>query len=311
MKKLLLSILATAVVTLTTHAQTPPPADSSNWKLGGVVSLTFSQVALDNWQAGGENSISGNFLIKYSADWQKGDWLWDNDFEAAIGATQLGERDIQKTDDRFELSTKFARILSEKWDANVMGTFRSQFTEGFKYEDDTLVGRISHFMAPGYVFAGIGFTYKPAEWFHIDLSPATAKMTFVTVQELADNGDYGVEAAEYDTNGVKTKDGKNFRFELGGYAKISIKKEIVENVTFETKADFFSNYLENPQNIDITWDVLVVMKVNKWLSCNVTTNLIYDDDINIVTGTYSDGTEKTGPRTQFKETLGIGLTANF
>lgn len=310
MKRISLSLLA-LLFTISSFAQTPADSTNSNWELKGVVSLTFSQVALSNWQAGGENSISGNFLIKYSADWKKGDWLWDNDFEAAIGATQLGERDLQKTDDRFELSSKFARVLSPKWDANVMGTFRSQFTEGFKYDSDTLVGRISHLMAPGYLFAGVGFTYKPTEWLSVDLSPATSKMTFVMVQELADNGDYGVDAAEYDTNGVKTKDGSNFRFELGGYAKIRIKKELMENVTFETKADFFSNYLENPQNIDITWDVLLVMKVNKWLSCNITTNLIYDDDIDIVTGTNPDGTDIAGPRTQFKETLGVGLTANF
>jgi len=171
--------------------------------------------------------------------------------------------------------------------------------------------RISHIMAPGYLFAGLGLTYKPTDWINIEISPATSKMTFVLLQELADNGDFGVDAAEYDTNGVKTKDGANFRFELGGYAKIHLKKEVVKNVSLETKADFFSNYLENTENIDITWDVLLVMKVNSWLSANLTTNLIYDDDIDIVTGTREDGSDIVGPRTQFKQTFGAGLTATF
>jgi hypothetical protein len=47
--------------------------------------------------------------------------------------------------------------------------------------------------------------------------------------------------------------------------------------------------------------------VNKWLAASIATQLIYDDDIIIKT----DPDKPGGPRTQFKEMLGIGLTYKF
>ncbi len=311
MKKLLLLAAAMIAISPAIYAQADSTSVESPWKREGLISITFSQVSLDNWQGGGESSVSGNALLKYSADYTQGKWSWDNDLEMSIGVTQLGGGEPQKTDDRIEAISKVSRSIAPKWDASFLSTFRTQFTEGFKIDEDTVGNRISHFMAPGYLFAGLGFTYSPTDWLSFELSPTTAKMTFVRLQSLADNGDFGVDPAEFDANGVKISDGKRFRFELGGYAKIHLKKEIMKNVTFETKADFFSNYLENPENIDVTWDVLLVMKVNSWLSANLTTNLIYDDDITIVVGQRADGSDVTGPRTQFKQTFGAGLTAKF
>ncbi|MFV0366769.1 MAG: hypothetical protein ACK5JS_09825 [Mangrovibacterium sp.] len=47
------------------------------------------------------------------------------------------------------------------------------------------------------------------------------------------------------------------------------------------------------------------MKVNKWLSTNLATNLIYDDDILIE----KDG--KIAPSIQFRQLFGAGLSVNF
>ena len=58
----------------------------------------------------------------------------------------------------------------------------------------------------------------------------------------------------------------------------------------------FYNYLEDPQ-IDVDWEVLVNMKVNKYISTNLVTQLIYDKD--------------QVDEVQFKEIIGIGLTYKF
>jgi hypothetical protein len=64
--------------------------------------------------------------------------------------------------------------------------------------------------------------------------------------------------------------------------------------------------LHNPQNIDVDWQNLITMKINSWLNANISAHLIYDDDITI---TDKDG--NSGPRTQFKEVLSIGLSYKF
>ena len=51
------------------------------------------------------------------------------------------------------------------------------------------------------------------------------------------------------------------------------------------------------------------MKVNKFITVTINTNLIYDDDINIISDENGDGiNEINGPRPQFKEILGLGFS---
>ncbi|WP_423129656.1 hypothetical protein [Gaoshiqia sp. Z1-71] len=54
------------------------------------------------------------------------------------------------------------------------------------------------------------------------------------------------------------------------------------------------------------------MKINSFLSANLITNLIYDNDIKIPIDKDHDGlTDEIGPRIQFKELFGIGLNVKF
>ena len=93
---------------------------------------------------------------------------------------------------------------------------------------------------------------------------------------------------------------------------MQFKKEIVKNVELDTKLNLFSNYLEEPGNIDVNWDLLLNMKVNEWLSASLICNLIYDHDIDIAVDDNNDGViEGSGPRTQFKEVLGVGINMKF
>ncbi|HQZ43409.1 MAG TPA: hypothetical protein PK735_11030, partial [Flavobacteriales bacterium] len=70
------------------------------------------------------------------------------------------------------------------------------------------------------------------------------------------------------------------------------------------------NYLRNPQNMDVTWETLWTLQINKWFAATFNTLLLYDHDTNL-TKTDKDDIEYTGPGTQFKQTLGIGLTFNL
>jgi hypothetical protein len=84
-------------------------------------------------------------------------------------------------------------------------------------------------------------------------------------------------------------------------------------VTFSTSLELFSNYLKDPQNIDVLWENILNMKVNKFITASITTNLIYDHDIPVpvertINGVIVPG---TGPRLQFKEVLAIGLAYKF
>ena len=321
MKKLIIALASISfVLTMNAQDETAPAAaapaaepaeETSPWTREGLFNLSLSQTALINWAAGGQNSYSGNALLKYSANYKKGLWKWKNDIALSYGGLAQGDIPWQKTDDRLEFNSKVSRDAKGPWSYAAFVNFRTQFMDGFELPDDSNI--ISTWMAPGYLTFGIGMDYTPNEYFTANISPVAGKFTFVTNTALANAGAFGVDAAEFDeVTGEKTKDGAAYRFELGGNVSLQFKKEIVKNVELDTKLNLFSNYLEEPGNIDVNWDLMLNMKVNDWLSASLIMNLIYDHDIDIAVDDNNDGVlEGLGPRTQVKEVLGAGLNMKF
>lgn len=264
------------------------------WKFSGVTSINFSQVSLTNWAAGGENSYAFNGLVNLSANYSKDKNDWANTLEIGYGVQKQGEQEIRKTDDHIDFLSKYGRKVSKSFFISAMLNFKTQMTEGKKYEADTSYV-ISKFMAPAYLQLALGMEYKPSEAFFAVLSPVAGKLTMVLDDTLSAKGSFGVDA------GSKT------RLELGGSATIGVKKEVLKNVTFTSTLGLFSNYLENAQNIDVDWKVMINMKINDYLSANLNTHLIYDDDIAYI----NDLGEQRGARVQFKEVFGVGLTYKF
>lgn len=280
------------------------------WKTGGIISLNLTQVSLTNWSAGGENSLSVNGLLNVFANLKKGNSTWDNSLDLAYGILQQGKASARKTDDKIDFTSKYGQKAFSNWYYAGLVNFKSQFSAGYNYPDDST--KISDFLAPGYLLGAIGMDYKPSEVFTLFISPITMKMTFVNDQNLANAGAYGVDPAEYDDFGVMTKKGLTSRSEFGGYLRALLKKTIMKNINLQTKLELFSSYSEEPTHVDVNWEVLIAMKVNKYISATISTQLIYDHDIDIAIDTNGDHIiDAVGPRVQFKEILGIGLSYNF
>ena len=79
----LLSIFIT--ITLLSFSAVAQEENTDGWKNGGMTSLNMSQVSLTNWAAGGENSLSGNFLFNGFANMKKGEFTWDNTLDFGYG----------------------------------------------------------------------------------------------------------------------------------------------------------------------------------------------------------------------------------
>jgi len=283
------------------------------WKTGVVLSISASQSSFTNWAAGGQNSIALNGLSSLFANYKKKNASWDNTLDLGYGKLLQGDdKKWIKTDDKIDLASKYGQKASKKWYYAALLNFKTQMDEGFKYPNDSVT--ISNFMAPAYIIGAIGMDYKPNKNFSAFIAPVTSKTTIVNDQNLANAGAFGVEKAIFDeTTGLIITPGEKLRNEFGGYVKLAYQKdEIFKNVNLTTKIDLFSNYLENPLNIDVSWEVLVAMKVNKYISVTVATHLLYDDDIKIGIDTNNDGTpNKFGPRTQYKQVIGVGLSYKF
>jgi hypothetical protein len=265
-------------------------AHKQGWKTGGLFTLNVAQGSLSNWQGGGDkNSFSAVGFLNLFGVLKDGKNLWQNTLDLGYGyinTTSLGSR---KSDDRIDLLSKYGYQIASKWYAGALFNFRSQFAEGFTYEKDVngveTKSLTSKFMAPGYVLLSLGFDYKPTSSFSIFLSPITERWIVVNDAVLSALGAYGVEP------------GKKSRNELGAFVSASFNKNIMENVTFKSRFDAFSNYKHEPGNVDIFWTNILALKVNKFLSANIALDFLYDDD--------------AVARLQLRQLLGIGFSAKF
>jgi hypothetical protein len=273
------------------------------WKTGGVAGFNLAQTALINWAAGGEKSFAVNGVFSVFANYKKDKIAWDNSLDIGYGLLSQGDDGIyRKTDDKVDLLSKFGREAVKNLYYAALFNFKSQMTPGYNYLGDGTKDKISDKFAPAYIITAIGLDYKPSAYLSIFAAPLTGKITIVSDQALSDSGAFGVEP------------GKLTNSEFGGYIRMIYSKndfesEIMKNVSFTTKIDLFSNYLENPQNIVVNWETLIALKVNKFINVNFNTHLIYDDKILIAKEV--DGVMEESPRIQFKEIFGVGISFKF
>lgn len=270
------------------------------WKSGGMINLNLSQTSLTNWAAGGQSSIAVNGLVNLHDQYKRDNELWENYLDLAYGSMKQGKNNWWKTDDKIAFVSKYGHKAAKNFYIATLVDFRTQFSKGYNYPNDSVM--ISRFMAPGYLLGAVGVEYRPNDNFDVFFAPVTGKFTFVMDEALSDSGAFGVDR------------GKKVLSEFGGYLRVFAKKDIMENISFQTNLDLFSNYLNNPGNIDVSWKALLSMKVNKFFSATISTDLIYDDDIKIIEDKNDNGiieSGEKGPRLQFKEVLAIGIAYKF
>ncbi len=215
-------------------------ADSLNgWKKGTTTFINLSQVSLTNWAAGGKNSVSVNGLFNGFANLTKGKLNWDNSLDIGYGLIKQADEDLMKTDDKIDLISKLGYKAFTKWNYAALFNFRTQMDKGYDYTTDEVISR---FLAPAYILIALGLDYKPNAYFSAFIAPVTGKITIVNDQALADSGAFGVEP------------GEKLRSEFGGYVRMAYQRDIFKNVGFGTKIDLFSNYLNNPEKVDVNWE---------------------------------------------------------
>ena len=308
MRKSLLTILTFLTLFPSVFAQ---EADSSKyWNWGGAGTINVGQVALSNWAAGGESSVNILGLASIFANYKRGTSAWDNTLTLNYGGNKTGKSQFRKNDDKLELNAKYGRHAFGKWYYAGQLNVKTQLTPTYDKNHDS---SISDFLSPAFILASLGLDYRPNEDFSLFISPATGKFTFVRSQRLADQGAFGVEPGTLNAAGFRVPNtGERFREEIGAYLALRARRDLMENIKFTTRLELYSSYNNNPSNIDVNWENRIDMKVNKFISVSIITELIYDDDINIAVDRDDDGVmDGFGPRVQFKETLGVGLSYKF
>ncbi len=287
------------------------PDTISYWSKENKVGLDISQITFVNWNAGGNNSISGLIKGQFIRTYTKENIHWKNELIMRYGINKQESQEVRKTDDQFAFNSTFGykRDTISNWYYAGKFNFNTQFANGYAYPNVDLA--ISRPFAPAYAFLGIGAEYSRKDLnLNFYLSPLTQKTTMVFDQRLANQGAFGVEKAVYDEFGTLIREGKNIRNETGILVTNQWKREIFENINFENRIALYTDYINNFGNIDIDWQIQLDLTVNQYVKANIGTHLVYDDDIK---SKQEEGGVQVvkGPKIQLKQLLGLGVVYQF
>lgn len=279
MKKILLIILSVQLsFSFAQNNEEPQP----NWTKKGIVTFLVNQSSFENWIAGGISNISGALGLNYDFNYQKNDWTWENKLIANFGLTKIKNQDIQKSSDLLEWNSVVGKKAKGYWYYSAFLNFKTQFADDLNKDTKGP----TKFLSPGYLQFGPGMLWKKSDNLKVNIAPATSRLIIVD-KDLTepDKAYFGVE------------EGKSTRYELGASVGAYYKLDLMKNISMENILNLYSNYLEDPQNVDLDYTMNLVMSVNDFISANLSYQTIYDD--NAFKGL------------QTRQVFGIGINYNF
>ena len=336
MKKLILLFTVLAFVNVL-NAQ--DEEKKGPWTIKGETGITYSNAYFSEyWAAGGDNSNSLLWRGFINANWKGEKATWENALDLNYGLIKQGDLDLRKMKDNIDFLSKYSiNGFNEKWRYTALLNFKTQFTEGFKY--DNQIFYVSDFFAPAYITASVGIEYLGSDKLKIFISPFSQKTTIVSEayydkkvenkaypkfegmeshedmpldESLIEQTDSAFKAENTITYGLEWRE--NIKTETGAMAQIIYDHpDMVKGFGLKTRLDLFAAYA-NIDKVDIDWEIWLTFKFNDYLSMNINTQMIYDDDVKFQEfTTATDGTQivKNVPKIQFRNLFGVGLVYTF
>lgn len=251
------------------------------WTVDGRFTFLFNQSTFSNWSSGGENNVSGTAVINYDFNYKYKNWKWDNKLITVFGASHISGKGYRKTDDRLEYNSVLAYNTRGSYYFSFFSNFITQYANGFDYNQDPRE-KVSSFLSPSYWSFGPGILFRKSDNLRVNAAPATSRFTFV---DKIFSGKYGVPL------------GETVKYELGLSMSAYYKFDVLEDLTIENILALYSDYLNDPQNIDVNYQMNMYVSVNRYLSLNLTLHLISD--------------KNASTRLQFRETFGLGVNYTF
>ena len=250
------------------------------WKKQIIGDLNFTQNEFDNWSAGGENSVSWQFLlsIKFENDREK--FNWSNSGKFQFGKTKVGDLGARKSADEINLESVYIYKLGVLVNPYASVKALTQFSDGFVYPAGAKKVKTSAGFDPLYLTESIGIAIKAHEYVKTRLG-AAAKQTL-------SKKEFGF-ADDPDTPN-KIEDSRS---EIGAESVTEANFPISEKIVYDSKLELFSN-LKATKEIDVNWDNTFSAKVSDLIKVSFNFRLFYDSDISV--------------KRQWKQTLAVGLS---
>ncbi|HUS86294.1 MAG TPA: DUF3078 domain-containing protein [Bacteroidales bacterium] len=277
------------------------------WKFFSEAAFVFNQAIIKNWVKGGESNISTTLDLTGTADYSNEEKKtgWNSQGRIKFGIMASTDYGVRKNIDQVDLVSKLNEKAFGKFNFSATMLFKTQLAKGYKYLADTSY-LVSKFFNPASLTLGLGLDFKPNDNTSINFAPLSYKGTFVPDTVMIDQTKHGLTR------------GKRAKHEPGMSCQINHRLTFWRDITVINKVQLFTNYIENPMNVDIDWEMILTAQLNWFTEVRLNTHFIYDDntlipvvddDSNPVLGI--DGKQKKVPMVQFKEMIGLSVIFRF
>lgn len=256
-------------------------ADTSKhygWTHTVTAGLNLTQVSFKDWAQGGENALSYTLWLKGGSALDEEKFNWANNYKFAFGQTRLANQGLRKTDDEIYFESLLIYKMGVYINPYASATIRTQFANGFKYDNLGNKARVSEFFDPAYLTQSVGVAYKPI--------PEVTTRIGVGLREIISSihgyADDPATLNEFEKTSIN-----------GGLESVTdVDWKFAENMQYTSKLEFFAPFSAFDEVI-MRMDNLIIAKVNQYINVGLGVQLINE--------------KRVSPRTQIKEVLSIGF----
>lgn len=308
MHKLSLHLLFLLTFTGVTAGLAQEKQDTT-WKRTLGLGFDFAQLfQLNPRQGAGQNRMGIGGAVNVAFSYKRDRIAWNNVALWQFGVQRLGsgiiaqgttEKKIpfQKSIDELRINSKIGYALKKDGllfgaaDVSLLSQLTPTYAGNSDFPGNFLTdiagnGANSRLFSPATVTISMGIDYKPNRKLSLYFSPLGGKMIFVPNDDIARLGVHGNPVTR-DAQG-SVIDFKNAFVGLGALARISYSNKFLsDRLAYGAGMILFSNYLNEPQNIDIDWTNQFDFSIIKGLQATMLLNVFYDHDVLVQITDYS------------------------
>ncbi len=250
---------------LSEQLQSKPQEKESPWKLSGVENLQFSQLFVNNWIKGGENSASLLHDFRWQAKLTQGRHAWETNVTSKLGLTYTSTLKGRVSDDNLDINSKYGFNAVNKWYYSFLFSFKTQLFRNYSSSDIEKEKPKSTLLSPAYLQFIFGMDYKRDD-LSLLLSPYTGIITAVADTADIDPTNFGID------------EGHRADFINGFSVTANWKKTIIYGIYYTTKLELFYEYFKKDGNKRFDWENILEVQINRFLSTRLTFELRYFDN---------------------------------
>ncbi len=278
-------------MSLTLHAQDKPAeVVKLGWTKGGSLGLDLSGIGIINPRVGsGANRFGIGGIGGLFANKKEEKTYWENALTLQLSLQKLGKTKptdatgFQKNLDLVRLTSRAGwKLNSDKLFIAVEGIAQSLILKthasNYLQAQDSSDKIIAKFFSPIEFRLSPGLDYRPDAHWSIFYSPASSRLIYVADDSIAALNIHGNDKGQHSS------------YQIGSNLVIKYaNKYLKERVSVNSSLSLYSNYLKNPQNVDVLWTNNVSISIGKGFSLDLLGELNYDDDVAIIRDRNDDG----------------------